>query len=188
MIRLLAAIGLTACLTAPGAVAQSNKQWNDLLKPYEAKTKPPDAPATASLPQPDGFTRQTTATEIVEIETPGQTILCSSRNDADMVYLAGKFAWTQAMRMNEGMWKGLSERSAARKQAMRRLFSCEWGTYNLHYYHVAKKQATTTEVSYCLRPIASSSSSCWWLTDPSDPPFKDVKRPVELDGNVGESP
>jgi hypothetical protein len=41
MIRLLATIGLTACLTASSAVAQSNKQsWNDLLKPYEAKTKP----------------------------------------------------------------------------------------------------------------------------------------------------
>jgi starvation-inducible outer membrane lipoprotein len=41
MIRLLTAISLTACLTAPGAVAQSNKQtWSDLLKPYDAKTKP----------------------------------------------------------------------------------------------------------------------------------------------------
>lgn len=68
MIRLLAAIGTIACVTASGAVAQSARiqSWNDLLKPYEAKTNPAvpvaptepvrpavtEAPAPMRLPQP----------------------------------------------------------------------------------------------------------------------------------------
>ena len=42
MIRLLAAIGTIACLTASSAFAQSGRKqtWDDFLKPYEAKTNP----------------------------------------------------------------------------------------------------------------------------------------------------
>ena len=155
MIRLLAAIGLTACLTASTAVAQSTK---------------PDAEVTAASAAKVG--------DNVEVRFPSATILCPSRNDAAKLYIVGRMAFAQTMRVEKSAWQASDDQKAARKQAMRSLSSCEWAPRNLRYL-VDQKQTTDTEVSYCLRPIVSGNSSCWWLVEDvaSYSPFKDVQQP-----------
>ncbi len=49
-----AALALTLAVAAGTfASGQKKQDWNDLLKPYDAKTKPAPAPQVQSAPQPD---------------------------------------------------------------------------------------------------------------------------------------
>jgi hypothetical protein len=113
----------------------------------------------------------------VAVRYAGATILCANENDAAQLYLAGEVALAQAMRVEQSVWRAVSEESAARKEALRRLHSCEWAPRGLRY-RIEQKRIKGPHVQYCLRP--SGSSSCWWLIakGTSYSPFNDITRPT----------
>jgi hypothetical protein len=118
----------------------------------------------------------------VVINYPASTIMCSDRNDAQKVYVTGKFAlWEELRLTNNDVWKAVKAESEGRKLAMRTAYSCRWASSSVRFVVVQKNIVGTEKdmfhvIDYCLQP--EGKNNCWWVTEDfgARSIFKDVQR------------
>jgi hypothetical protein len=136
-------------------------------------------------------TKQMTAVEAADIgddvslQYPASTILCSARRDASVLHMTGRVALVQTLRVeNNDVWQVVKDQNAARKNAMRSLYSCSWAPRDMRY-RVEHKEISGTKndpfhvVSFCLQP--SGDTSCWWMIEDvtSSSPFKNLQQATD---------
>jgi hypothetical protein len=117
----------------------------------------------------------------VSIKFTNSTIPCADRGQASQVFMVGELAKREAFRMNESAHTAVANVQAARKNAMRNLYSC-FVSRDRARDRVKDKQISGTErdafhtVAYCLLP--SGRDECVWIVEDHDAysPFENVQR------------
>jgi hypothetical protein len=122
--------------------------------------------------------------DTVSIHHYATTIMCRSADDRDKVFMAGKFAFWENMRLTrEDVWGSVKKEFAAREDAMKSAYSCRFAPFGSEYrYTVVEKKIIGTKddmfhtVNYLLR---SNNNTEWWVIEDygSSSPFKDVVGP-----------
>jgi hypothetical protein len=140
-------------------------------------TSPSPAPAT---PQQTTELAIVNVGDTVGLSFPTLTIICEDRNDASKVHLAGEIVMrsvaNDALRVDRldpgsAYKKGLKAGYDARKDAMRKAYSCRWGDRG-ERYDIMRKEITGTEkdlfhvASYCLQQ--DGWNVCRWIVVNAD--------------------
>jgi hypothetical protein len=117
----------------------------------------------------------------VSIKYTNSTIACADRSQASQVNMVGELAKRDAFRMGEDGYTAFEQIQAARKNAMRDLYSCFVPREGVRY-RVEHKEISGTErdmfhtVAFCLLP--SGKDECVWIVENHDArsPFKNMQR------------
>jgi hypothetical protein len=163
---------------------------------HSGLTAPPTPGANAPTPPAKATATQDAAEvgDTVQIKYPSSTILCRTRNDASLVYIAGEYAVRESFRLDKADGTAMIKaQDAARKVAMRdHAPSCYWASSQSDaHYIVQQKEITGTEadvfhdVSYRIKQVGETAD--WWLigTYGASSPFEHVDHPA--DGTVTAS-
>jgi hypothetical protein len=122
----------------------------------------------------------------VAVQWPATTIMCTSVDDRDKVFMAGKFAFWDKMRTSHSdVFGAVKAEYNAREETMKSAYSCRWAPDSFAgvqpRFTVVEKKIIGTDkdmfhtVNYCLQP-EDKKARCWWVVTEfgEETPFEHV--------------